>query len=368
MALLVFGSAVAFATRSYSFFVLETPTTAMRSVGLGMNDSGQVVGSGNYLATLWNGNTSISLGTLGGNYGLAWDINNHGKVVGTSQPQNSVLFRATLWDSEAIHDLGFSVEATAINSSGQIVGHGIIGISNGGRAYLVEHGTINELPGIGGDVEAGAYGINDSGLIVGSSAISSNNSNRHATLWQDGVPVDLGTLGGSSSYAYAINNLGVVVGDTYTSTDAQGERPAFVWNQTEMIDLGTLGGSSSAAFDINDAGKIVGESLMPDGRSRATLWDGFVPVDLDHFRDRTVLGGSWRLTHASAINNEGWITGYATVGGTVGFLLVPRVIEVPEPESFLLGLVGLAFHSMHWSVLVGPTRRQSGAPDSPKLV
>jgi len=68
------------------------------------------------MAVIWDKDGRISnLGTLGGNQSLAGGINNPGQVIGVATnniPDPLSLFRwatqtrATLWDSNGIHDLG----------------------------------------------------------------------------------------------------------------------------------------------------------------------------------------------------------------------------------------------------------------------
>ena len=113
------------------------------------------------------------LGTLGGSYSYARDINDLGQVVGWSYLDPSGI-HAFLWDEEE---------------------------------------GMTDLSTLGGS-SSYAYGINDLGQVVGDSYLDP--SGRHAFLWdEEGGMTDLGTLGGSSSYAYGINNLGQVVGDSY---------------------------------------------------------------------------------------------------------------------------------------------------------
>ncbi len=68
----------------------------------------------------------ISLGTLGGDWGTAWDINDHAQVVGYGDIGNGE-HRAFYWDSEhgmiELPTLGGNSLARAINNEGQIVGY-----------------------------------------------------------------------------------------------------------------------------------------------------------------------------------------------------------------------------------------------------
>lgn len=113
-----------------------------------MNDSGQVVGmsfpagSTDHHAFLYDGITMRDLGTLGGSYAEAYDINNSGQVVGYSDSDTARC--AFLYDDGKMVDLNTLLpaysgwllqDAKGINDLGQIVGSGYI---NGEQhAYLL---------------------------------------------------------------------------------------------------------------------------------------------------------------------------------------------------------------------------------------
>ena len=149
--------------------------------------------------------------------------------------------------------------ATDINNSGQVVGHSYTAAGELHAFSWTQAGGMVDLGTLGGSgSETRALDVNDGGQVVGSSSTVAGE--RHAFLWtQAGGMLDLGTLGGSFSHADAVNDGGQVVG--WSSTTA-GEAHAFSWTQAGgMLDLGTLGGyyPYSFAYDVNDGGQVVGE-------------------------------------------------------------------------------------------------------------
>jgi probable HAF family extracellular repeat protein len=88
-----------------------------------------------------NGRRSM-LGTLGGSFSIARDLNNHGEVVGGSLTEGDENFHGFLFRNNQIHDLnefldpgtGWEViQALGINNHGEIIGIG----SNTGQDRIV---------------------------------------------------------------------------------------------------------------------------------------------------------------------------------------------------------------------------------------
>jgi probable HAF family extracellular repeat protein len=138
----------------------------------GINDTGQVVGiasdSGVTRATLWNGITATTLGSLGSSGGssAAYAINNAGVVVGYSCCIDTE-YHATVWNGATITDLGAG-QALAINNTGVVVGvmgaHAALwnGTSFTDLNSFLDASTVSE----GWELNE-ATGINDNGWIVG---------------------------------------------------------------------------------------------------------------------------------------------------------------------------------------------------------
>lgn len=142
------------------------------SRGYAINDAGQIVGDcfgSNYdtTACLWEKDTITSLGTLGGKYSYAYDINNEGHVVGSSLlgevPDYSHAF---LWENEVdgMIDLGLG-EAEALNDVRQVVGS--FGLWEDGTTTAL----LDLLADSSGWYDLYAKDINNSGQIVGSGMI-----------------------------------------------------------------------------------------------------------------------------------------------------------------------------------------------------
>jgi probable HAF family extracellular repeat protein len=276
-----------------------------RSYGLGINDSGQVVGDSQYdavngccrHAALFSNGTVTDLGFLPGwgNYSRAHGINQAGEVVGYSGPNNPTASpsptrtRAFIWDAtNGMRDLGtlgggYS-KALSINNSSQVTGKA--GTPSGGdHAFIWDAaGGMRDIGTIAGDFSVG-NSINANGHVVGKSSINTFDNRDHAFLYDGATMHDLGSLGtghffSDRSVAYGINIHDHVVGGTYRLyTGGALYGIPFIYRDGQMYDLSTLVDASGTDYQlgyatgINDAGQIaIDQSIKRStGEIRAVL-------------------------------------------------------------------------------------------------
>jgi probable HAF family extracellular repeat protein len=239
----------------------------------------------------------IALPTLGGNNGIALEINNRGQVVGFTE--------TTTQDPNC----------TAPTPEVEPV--------------IWESGKIQQLPTLSGDLDAGAGAINDRGQAVG---VSTNCPSElfvfpsHAVLWpggQNGGVVDLGNLGSAFfNVAFGINNRGQVVGQSGLTGDMAFH--AFLWQHGGMTDLGTLPGDVvSWAETVNNEGQAVGTSFDASDFPHPFVWQSGVMTNLNALISPN---SPWLLLEALGNNDRGQIVGYGyrtDIGEVHAYLATP---------------------------------------------
>ncbi|MBW3537801.1 MAG: DUF1566 domain-containing protein, partial [Actinobacteria bacterium] len=265
------------------------------TTGWDVNDTGQVVGF--FPAFVWQdgGLTEVPIPQ-----GRPFAVNSHGHIVGDYQNPESSHTHPFLWRDGELIDLGtFGGRygtATDVNDAGQVVGYAsdAAGLSH---AFLWEDGVLTRLDPLPTGTWSYAYGINEAGVVVGMSPIYGYAG---AVMWVDGVPTRLAEPGADgSTFAFDINESGVIAGQW---APGDGTYAPVVWANGGVTILPALG-NDAGADALNDDGDIVGYSLDADDAVHAILWRGGELIDLGGIE-----GGQ---ASASGINNHGDIVGQA---------------------------------------------------------
>jgi probable HAF family extracellular repeat protein len=347
---LVGASPTSAASTTYTIKDLGTLSGGSSTNPLGINASGQVVGqtnssAGNPRAFLYSDDQMQDLGTLPNatcSDSSAYGINDSGQVVGEACYDFGYR-HAFLYSGGQMQDLGTlpndgcsgqlsnpHSSAKDINASSQVVGWACTSTA-AHHAFLYSGGQMQDLGTLTGGLHSEASAINSSGQVVGDSELfpSPTGGSPHAFLYSGGQMQDLGTLpNGSVSEAFDINRSGQVVGYSYTTST--GTPHAFLYSGDQMQDLGTLGGSFSRALGLNDSGQVVGNSSPPTGRTHAFVYSGGQMYDLNSL---IPADSGWELVFANEINTSGQIVGTGIINNqTRAFLATPDT-PTPPPDS-----------------------------------
>lgn len=237
-----------------------------------------------------------TLPTLGGNNGVATDINARGEVVG----------RAEISQPDPACDLP------------QVLSF---------KPALWEMGRVREFPTVQGDLNGNVDTINDKGQAGGFTA-DCNLISAHPVLWHDGRATDI-TVADLAIEPVDINNRGEATG---TGFDANGIAHAFLWKNGVATILETLPDTTeSHGNSINDNGQVAGQSCSATGCTVFVWQDGVV-------RDLNALatpGSSLFAFDSARISSSGQIVGFAVTDAGEGhaFLATPCDQENREDEG-----------------------------------
>jgi len=301
---------------------------------------------------LWSGGMRTDLGTLADGATLAYDLDDHGHVVGAGVSAEGVS-APFLWEAGQFQALpllpGYAGgEARAIGNDERIAGD-LIDPQGGHHACVWENGAVSLLPEVPGRPFSHAQGINNNGQVVGATFAGydppapGHAGQGRAALWRDGVVLDLGVAPGySASEANAVNDAGDVVGD---SLESPGYREAFRWRAGVFRRIHTLNSTIAA---INNPGMVVGTAMdyLGHGSYRAMAWwwnpdDGGAP-----FTDRFASEEYASFDSANALNDAGQVAGVSYNGSINGAVLLTPVgadVQLSLTASTLSPQVGVPF-------------------------
>jgi probable HAF family extracellular repeat protein len=244
---------------------------ALATFGVGINDSGQIVGTyispttppgGGELSFVYSAGVFTTLEVPSGFSSVTVNgINDGGQIVGYFYgPNNSysqgfvdaggVFTPVNVPGANFTYPLG-------ISNNGQIVGVTFQGDVE--SAFLYSAGVFSTV-NLPGDPVTNFYGINDSGQIVGISASGFEDTG--------GVVTTVNAPGAARSTPYGINNSGQIVG-SFQNQFAEGfgfEDTGGVFTSVNFPGLPALvgfGGYGTFPEGINDNGQIVGVVVIP---------------------------------------------------------------------------------------------------------
>ena len=201
----------------------------------GINELGMVAISSAGDAFLWKQGRTRKLGSLGGAWTRATDLNERGLVVGASKTKRGST-HAFVWHNGKMRDLGNLAIATPRDAD---------------------------------------LTVNERGEVAGTAGVLNNKS--RILLWHNHRLRDLGTPGGRDVYAGEINDLSQITALSRTGPIGPHGDPtivnAFLWQNGKWSRLPTLStGELTMADAINNKGQIAGRSTSNTGQVHAVLW------------------------------------------------------------------------------------------------
>ncbi len=247
-------------------------------------------------------------------------INNSGQVVGTGSSQGY------LWSNSVFTPVNFpgalATNAYDINDAGDIVGLTVPTTHGMGRGFLESKGVFSIIA-VPGSVADSATGINDAGQIVGNFEDTLNSA--HGFLFSNGTFTQIDAPDSYYTSVFGINNAGDVVG--FYVDRAFYRTHGFLYTKSGFTAITFPGSASTVTYGINDLGQIVGSA---DGEPFLYSNGTFARLDVP--------------AGPTGINDVGQIVGNIYSGLRVhGYLATPT--DVPEPSTVALllgGLVGVA--------------------------
>ena len=315
----------------------------------GINDSDQIVGwysvNGNRRGFLYNLGANVSDLPIGFD---AFALNNSAQIVGLSAvtgfPGPALFFNNTVTNIGFPNSVGG--QATAINSSGQVVGWGLQEFTIG---YLYNNGVFTDLGSLGND--STPQSINSSGQIAG----WAGDHTSHAFLYRNSLMANLDDLVPLDSPNYlfdarGMNDFGQIAGTSFT-----GQRHhAYLASPISLVPLPTHGPPSviitnpangTTLYDpakLNIAAIVRGDNVSKvdffvDGNLVGTATN--YPYSIDW---RNVTGdGHFRAVTATVTTQDG----QTATSGPTNILIFPSYLDVPFSHGDV-GSVGFAGHAV----------------------
>ena len=277
--------------------VLPLPAGYIAGGAVAINDAGQVVGwlvgddgfSLFQVPGFWpNGAASPPVPLLSGAF--AYDLNNAGVAVG-DRFAGFLIFHAAMWPNPSTPiDLGTlsggKSVAYGINAHNDVVGSS--SRTGGGRVAVrwPAAGAPVALSTLAGSNWSEAHAVNDAGLIVGFSgdgrpSFAPDAAPPAQAVYWDGTGAihTIGAVtGNQQSFAVDVNNQGQIVGKLLDSYPHATTQQAFFYSSDcglivldSFLQPGSPFTSLIDATGINDRGDIVGNGLHADGSVHAFL-------------------------------------------------------------------------------------------------
>jgi len=362
---LALGAAATFATGAHA----DAPSYTIVDLGvIGNGEFSQAFGNsrnGNFVvgrssdshdqAYRWSAQGGMqALGNIDGRqFATAHGVNNAGLTVGVSAATwFGTAPLPVMWHANgsvtalALPEGYGSGAAFAVNASGLIAGTATS--AEGDRAVLFNaatgSGSVISATTANGSFMTNAFGVNDAGLVVGIGTDPSDLALIVGMVYNSntGEMSSLGALPGhNSAINFGVSNNGYVVG---ASSVYSGDGSPFIWSASQGMKAISLppNTSNGSGSGVNDKGWVVGnaggEFSVP-----------FLYADGATYTIQSLLpaGNDWDFstnTSASAMSiaDNGSIVGTAIHNGQVHAYQMTLVSSVPEPESWVLTLAGLA--------------------------
>jgi len=227
-----------------------------------------------------------SLGGAGG-FSTTWGsgVNNLGQVVGSgfyTNPPTNFARRGFYHNGSTMTQIGSlnnifdrPSEALAVNDTGLVVGNGLLSsgreavIWTSGRTSPVGIGKLGTATQFGKNWSSWATGVNNNpghSVVVGASEYELANSNTRAFAWQYNRLIDLGTFRGSGSAAVDVNDFNKIVGTVaYSPARGEGDGGPIFSNSVPdapgrpvTFQSSTFGGTGSSSFGGTESSSTSG--------------------------------------------------------------------------------------------------------------